>query len=242
MVCSMRKVTRYSGWIFSSATLFAVILSVTVGCSGGGGGGGGSSADGTLKRSTKTGLRILHGALDLPPVTVRIPEQLLFTAGYAEGNFYHSAPEGAVTINLDFQVPGGITTRAISPTLVKDTEYSVFVFGSYAANNLNTLLIEDAVLRPETGFARFRLFNAYQGGGALSATIGGVAIPATSYGSASGFIDLASGAQSLVVKDGSGRTVSSLALTLDDRGETTIMITGNKELGVVFAPEYKDLD
>ena len=113
-------------------TLVLIVTLGIIGCSGGGGGGGGS---GGLKRSTSTGVRIVHAALDASPQSMFIGDQLIQSAGYSELTNYVKVPEGDSTLTFVRANLPGDTTRLVAATFAKNTEYTAFIYGSLGDGN-----------------------------------------------------------------------------------------------------------
>lgn len=241
--------------MFSTAKKIPVLLFIcltAISCGGGGGGGGSSSgggdntAEGSLgsstERTTKTGVRIIHAAIDLPPVTLSVGGRALQTVRFAQVANFVRASEGAQTLIFTRANESTTTVTTVSQTLDPATEYSVLLYGTAGNNNLHTAVIADPVSRPEIGHSFFRFIHAYDGSGGLTVTIAGQTVGPISEGSATALIDIPSGEQTAVVKTTSGSQVASLTFTAADRGEGALVLAGSKSLAVRFKPLYQDLD
>lgn len=213
-------------------------------CGGGGGGGGGGTGE-TLRRSTATGVRIIHAGLDATPVSLVIgsgeERKVLQTARYAQTRYYQSLPSGPVELLLErANTPGSLVVRF--PTeLQPNTEYSILLFGEAEKAGLHTALVEDIAERPAAGRAFVSVFNAYISD-TVSVTVGDVSFDGVSFGTTGGFKETAAGPAEVRVTRSDGALLGVFTLELSDRGEATVAILGSRELGVRFFPIYPDLD
>lgn len=221
--------------IINHFALLTIAITLTS-CSGGGGGDGGG---GVVGRTTDTALRIIHGALDASPVTLKIGEETLQSARFAELKNYVRTSDGATAIVVERANDPGVTVSTFGVTLKDKTEYTVFLYGEVSRGSFATRLLEDIVSRPEAGLANFQVLNAFQDGGEIVVTIAGKPLDSVAFGGTSGFIEVPSGPQTVTVSGGASAT---LALDIPDRGEITLLVTGDRALGVLFTPVYTDLD
>ncbi len=228
-VAGVTKVTRLS------VLLGLSVLGATLGCSGGGDGGGEG-------RSTDTGVRVIHAALDVEPVDLRLTDVALQRARYADLTQYVPFEKGAQTLILDRANAFGTTVANVPATLEKKVEYTLFMHGRVSNGTFHVSLLADPVERPTAGRSRVQLLNALEGRGVLKASVGGAQLTPTAYSKASGFTDVASGPVNIVVTDERGRGVATVSAELPDRGELTVLIAGAADLGVSFVRLYSDLD
>ena len=217
---------------FSALTLCA--------CGGGGGGGGGTD-DGT-KRTTGTGIRIISGALDAPPVDLKIGEQYLNRGAFLLPNFYAAVDSGLQNVILERANSPGETIFSQALTLADKTEYSLLLSGREARGTFAATVLEEPVVRPEKGQARVQLVNLLEGSGSLIMSGGGVTQGPVPFGGASGYAVLASGPQTFVITNSRGGIVGTIPTTITDRGEVTIVTGGSTAEGVVLSKVYNDLD
>lgn len=223
---------------WASGCSWVVLLVFFSSCSGGGGGDGGGGG-----RTRDTAVRIVHGAIEAVPVSVLGGvDQLIQTARYAEATTYAPVNDGPITLSVERLNSPGVVLRNIQATLEKKTEYTLFVFGSAEGSNLNISLLTDNTERPEPGMAHLAVLNGYQGPGSIFAQSSDVVLGEVGFGSTSGFQLVASGPQTILVRDASGNALSSITTTIADRGELTLLVTGSSELGVLFTTLYNDLD
>lgn len=215
-----------------------VLLVFFISCSSGGGGDGGGEG-----RTRDTAVRVVHAALDTVPVSVLVGvDQFIQTARYAEATNYIPVDDGPIAFSVERLNSPGVVLKNIQATLEKKTEYTLFVFGNTLENTLNISLLTDTTERPELGTAYLAVINGYEGPGSISAQSSDVVLGTVKYGSTSGFQVVASGPQTIAVSDGSGNPLSSITTTIVDRGELTLLVTGSRDVGVVFTTLYNDLD
>lgn len=212
------------------------VIGAAVSCSGGGGDGGGEG------RTTDTGVRVIHAALDVEPVDLRLTDVSLQRAHYMDVTQYVPFEKGAQNLILDRANAFGTTVANVPATLEKKIEYTLFMFGRVSTGSFNVSLLSDPVERPKAGFARVQLLHGYEGRGVLKGTVSGAALTPTAFTRASGFVEVASGPANIVITDDNGRTVASLTTELADRGELTVLVAGATDLGVNFVRLYNDLD
>jgi len=223
--------------------LLFLIVGVT-GC--GGGGGDGETSNG---RTTSTALRIIHGSIDSSPVSLRQGTNVMQTARYAQAKDYVEVQDPNAPFVLETaNTPGDIIMQLPTP-LKQDTEYSIFVYGNVGDRSFSTILTEDVALRPDSGRALLQVRNAYHGSSVITATATGgenglmnTSLGEINFGHGGRFIDVASGLQTVVIRNKSGRQIASVAVNIPDQGEAVLLVTGSSELGVVFTPVYTDLD
>lgn len=213
-----------------------VILGAVGGCSGGGGDGGGEG------RTTDTGVRIVHAAIDVEPVDLRLTDVALQRAHYAGVTQYVPFDKGAQTLILDRANAFGTTVANVPANLEKKTEYTLFMYGRVANGSFNVALLSDPVERPKAGLARVQLLHGFEGRGVLKGSVAGAALTPTNYARASGFIEVPSGPATITITDDDGRNVASLNTELADRGELTVLVAGAADLGVSFVRLFNDLD
>jgi hypothetical protein len=217
------------------STLIACLACVLAGCGGGGGGGGGG-------RTTETAIRLIHGAIDGPPVEVLHGSVFIQSARFTDVTGFVPVDPGPNNISVQRANSPGVTQNSLSQTLAEDTEYTVLIFSDSDGGQPRASLFEEPVVRPAAGLSRVQLINALLGSSPLELVIGGAASARAGYGTTSGFIEVGSGAQLGSVRNAAGQEVASLSLTLVDRGELTIVLIGSVELGQAFVRLYEDLD
>lgn len=227
----------------SRKTLFFALFCALCSCGGGGGGSddSGSTGDGSsLSKGTDTALRVIHANIEASPVNLKVGESLLQRARFAEEKFYKQIGSGPVELRLE-QLNGN-TLTVIPTELAKKTEYTLLVARGSTSSSTSYKLLTDNVQRPPAGFHYVNVINALNNSGALSVTVGGVTFSSLNPRSASAFLLVPSGSAVFEARSEGGGIVSQKILTLEDQGETTIVISGDTEIGYVVLREYKDLD
>jgi hypothetical protein len=216
-----------------------VVAALTSGCSGGGGGGEGG---GSRERSTDTAVRIIHGAVDKPPVDLTVDGLFVESARFGEATDYVAVPEGAHSFSLAATNSPQTVLSTLPVTLNKDTEYSLLLYGKEENESYNAVIIPDQVVRPEKGFASVRVVHSVAAQSPLTVTANTTPLPQTAFGQASPFTTIPSGATQFVVRNRDGGTVATAATTIEDRAEVTVVVTGDQALGAYFVTLFNDLD
>lgn len=231
---------------FFSLLFSGIILSS---CGGGGGGGGGSSNSDTdnalsanLSRTTRTALRVVHGAIDTTPVVVSVGGKEIQSAKYGQSKLYQSVIAGDALLLVSRQNDPAHTFTQFAASFAKDTEYTVFVVSKPSGTGLDIKLITDIVSRPESGRGLLRIMNAYQESSSVQVSTTAASVPAVSFAGVSDFIDVASGPITVNFSSSSGGGIGGGVFEVPDRGELALLVTGSKKLGVGFVQQYRDLD
>lgn len=234
-VLQISRVSRYG----KISVLCSGLLFLGLGCGGGGGGGDGGNVGG-LKRSTDTGVRVIHGGVRQSPVVVK--GILLTTAdvSYTSEQFYTPASAGAQSLVIDRSTTGQ-TLASLSATLVEKQEYSVLIYDQ-SDNRLGARLFVDPVARPEKGFATLRLIHSFQGAGNLTLATLGAAPVSAKFTDSSELITVPIGVREITVRNASGTRLTSLTVDLPEQSEGTVVVSGSAALGFVQARVLLDLD
>jgi len=222
--------------------LFVTLVSLLCSCGGGGGGGGESAADGSsgsLKRGVSTAVRLIHADVESSPINLKT-SSIIQSAKFAQEVFYQQINSGPIVFSLE-QLNGN-TVTTIPADLQRDTEYTILISRNSSQGNPVYRLITDNMQRPGSGFHYVNVIHALNQTGNISVSVGAVNFESQSKNSVSSFLLVPSGSAELVVKNSSGGVMSQKTLTLEDQGETTIVISGDASLGFVTVREYKDLD
>jgi hypothetical protein len=134
-----------------SRIVFSTIVAVLASCGGGGGGGGGS------KGIPNTGVRILHGGIETPPIELYIDGEAssLASGSFGEEGFYGELKAGAhaavfaeknlpsaVVINHRFSVPNG---QKISFAILNDPTTGQDVLSQLVDDTSDVLENESAI-------------------------------------------------------------------------------------------------
>jgi len=215
-------------------------------CGGGGGsgeGGSGGGASGGIGRSTSTGIRVVHGAFDAPPVELRLGTEIVAAGRFAEATRYSTVKLlGPQNVAVELANTGQLLV-SLPSDLLQGFEYTLFVTGEARTERLNYVLLSDKIARPAAGSANVRVFHGYEGSSRIVATIGGTALEAVSIGEASELTMVTSGLQRVKISSArSGEVFYDADLTLPDRGEVGLLLTGSRERGMRFLTQFEDLD
>lgn len=198
-------------------SLFAVF-----GCGGGGGGsgsGGGSSA--------ATGVRVLHAAVDAPPLEVvsSTGGGVVSTARFGENTLYGGLGTGAQTLIVRPVLESGRTVGAFDVTVGKNERRSIVVYGT-EAGGLRSSVLDDAPGEIPAEKAVVRFVNGLAGASDIAVTVtGGEAGVDLAPGSASIHQPVAPGAQTITVRSPS-RTVFSGARVFEATKAYTVLVAG----------------
>ena len=217
--------------------ILIVCLVSTVSCAGGGGGDGGGGG-----RTKETALRLLHGSVIGVPVDVLIGGLLIQSARFGDVTSYVPVEKGQTVISVERANNPGTVEAALTNTFEKDTEYSLLLYATSSSGETRAVIFPEPIERPEKGFARVQVVNALEGSPSVALAVAGVSTVATPLATASGFVIVPAGLQQIVVRDANGNTLANQPITLVDRGESTILVTGSKSLGFVTTRQFDDLD
>lgn len=233
------KVSAAARW-FSEIVLAMVTSTLLAGCSGGGGGGGGGG--GPTKRPSAPAVRILHGALDIEPVRLNSPLQDFVTADFASDTAgYIRYPKGPQSFILERNNAPGLVVGSTTATVEDDTFYSLLLIGQANDENFRIVVLPEPAKRPEKSKAAVQLVHALIGAGGLVMNGAGTTAGPVSYGSSSGYVEVPAGPATISIATSTGKDVGTLTLNLAERGQVTILVTGNVKDGVIVKRIYDDL-
>jgi len=203
--------------------LVGLSLVALLGCSGGGGGGsdsgGGSSA--------ATGVRVLHAAIDAPPLEVvsSLSGGVVGTARFGESALYGELGAGAQTLLIRPVLESGRTVGAFAVTVANRERRSIVVYGT-EGSGLRSGVLDDAPGEIPADKAVVRVVNGLAGASDIAVTVtGGEAGVDLVPGSASIHQPVAPGAQTITVRTPS-RTVFSGARVFAVGKAYTILVAG----------------
>lgn len=220
---------------FSRFFIFVLSLSLCA-CGGGGGGGGGGS-------SARTGVRILHGAIDVTPLDLysTVVDGLVQTTKFASNNFYAGLPEGDQVLTATRALTPQAPAFSLPISVAKNQRQSLLVYGNTESLGVRQNILNDDPGEVPTGSAAVRVVHALNGAAAINATFAGQEITAsTPFGSASAYVYLPPGIANLsVTRDSDKAVVFSGPHTVEDRKAYTFLITGEVNY-LVVAPQYLD--
>ncbi len=208
--------------------VLGVLLSLMlIGCSGGGGGdgsGGGSTS------SAKTGVRILHAAIDHAPMEVYSSENLeaaVQKAGYSEQTFYSNLSASAQTLIVrPYLRPEQLFSFDLD--VQKNGHYSLLIYGGEAWNGgLQAKIISDQIPEGVSG-AAFKVVNAIHGAASASVSIDGQSVDAgVGFGSATDYLSLTAGVHTVSLsRVVDGHLMGSSVITLEEGVPYTLLMSG----------------
>ncbi|MBP9837223.1 MAG: DUF4397 domain-containing protein [Proteobacteria bacterium] len=232
-------------------TLFALLIVILtqISCGGGGGGGGdGETAAGTLntdpnKRTSGTGVRIIHASMDGEPVDLKIADQFYGNAYFMGETFYQTTPKGPLNLLLERANSPGVVLNTLISDLKDKTEYSVLLTGQNANQRYAATLLEEPVLKPAAGKAVIQFIHALEGSGELT-LVGSVTLGPVSFKASSGFLEIPvplSGTESFNINS-SSRTIATINVAVSDGSESTIVVGGSRNDGVIIPRVFRDRD
>ena len=203
-------------------------------CGGGGSGGGGGGS------SSQFGVRVLHGAIEAPPLEFLRPgSDELLRSRFLDEAFYSDAPAGPLLVSLFTANSGGSDLVVSAPVDVEEgSRNTVFVFGDQSTLGIRTNVLRDEFSDDSTSL---RVLNGVDSASSITVNISTVAGPQTvAFGSDTGYLNV--GAGDLVFS--AARTVDGLVVTsgtipIAEGNSYTLLISG--EAGV-FVSQMLYLD
>ncbi len=205
------------------------VLALTLTGCGGGGGGGGESAAG----NDSSGLRVLHGALDIPPLTINPGAGSTYNANFRGNSAYRSLPgESASVIVHRANIPSSVLFQL---PVVSDgqTKQTLLVYGQENDGSLSAKVHEDNFPELSSGMAAVRVVHALHRTGQIFATVGTDSTRLISHGALSSYITIPAGPQAYsVTESGDPGPFISESSDFEEKKYYTIFVTG--EEGVFF--------
>ncbi len=232
--------------VFRAVILLAVSVLFSA-CGGGGGGGGGegggsgSVEDGT-ERTSGTGVRIIHAALDIEPVDLKIGLDYAARAAFMDIDFMTDVKSGTTDVAVERANSPGVNYYFGPLTLAPKTEYTFLLSGESSHNNFNVTVLEEPVVRPDEGKARIQLINLLEGSSPLNMAGPSLAIGPVPFRLASGYADIGVGPQTFTVTNSRGGVISTFTTDVANQGELTIVVGGYAPQGVIVTRIVPDLD
>ncbi len=209
------------------------------GCSGGGGGGGSGGGGG---RTDETAVRIVHGAIDQPPVDLSVDSLFLGSSRFSDATDYMPIDDGGHSLALTATNSPTSVVATLTGTFEPDTEYSLVLFGKADNGTFKVSLLPDQIARPEEGFASVRVIHSVANQGPVTVTAGTAVLPETAFGNANGFTTIPAGTTTFTVRNQAGGTLGTATAAVENRGEVTVLVSGDQTLGAFFVTLLTDLD
>jgi hypothetical protein len=197
-------------------------------CGGGGGGEGSGPTPGT---SALTGVRLIHTAIDLPPVIVASSgkEGSSPPVRFNERALYSGLPIGEQNLTIRPLGGDGVESFTFPVSVSPRKRFSVLVFGTRETFGINAKLFEDTLPEIPDGSAAVRVVHGLSGASVLSGAVGGVAFEAP-FGDATEYLIVPAGEVAVSARRAAdGRVAVSGVRTVANRRAYTLVIAG--ELG-----------
>lgn len=205
-----------------------IVACFLAGCGGGGGGGGGSER-GRSGSSAPTGVRILHGVIDIAPIDIfssAEPEEVVQMARFAEPLTYARLNTGPQDLSLRLH-GSGFPLAAAPVTVEKNFHYSFLIFGNETGLGLRGALIADDPGEIPEGSAAVRVVHALVGAGGLTGMLANGLISEAFFGGAGPYVFVPAGIQSVsVTRTSDRRSVSNVIHDFSDGRAYTVFVSG----------------
>lgn len=223
-----------------SIFLVPFVLSICA-CSGG---GGGSESNDTSGRTTKTGLRIVHTAIDAVPIGAFQDGVYVLKSSYMDSVDYQPVAVLPSILRVTRGSRPNDVIRELSFIPAPDTEYTLLVLGQAQDNQIDLELVSEPIVRPLKGLGRVRFLNALVGANSATCNLSdGITNNSlkSSYGVISDPIEIPPGIKDIVAVPSTGAQRTQ-TLELIDRGEWLIVLAGKNELGFSILNVISDFD
>lgn len=213
--------------IFLALRCVLVVICTLAGCGGGGGGGSSSGGGGSDARS---GVRVLHAAIDGLPVDVlssAAAGPITSKVFFADTKGYRSLSSGAQSLSLVSSLNLNDVVASFDLTSSGDDAYSILLYGSLSGSGLGVKLIEDATPESFSG-ALVRFVHGVAGASTIVVTADGAEGPQqVSLGEVSDYMATAAGSVRMTaVRGADGQGLVSVTETLEEGRAYTILIAG----------------
>lgn len=203
---------------------------LVVGSLGGcGGGGGGSDGVGGGGGSAQTGVRVLHAAVDAPPVEIVVGGEaaVVQMSRFAEAVGYGGLSTGAQVVSLRRAGDVARTVGAFPVTVARSERRSVLLFGEEETGLQTALLIDEPGEIPADK-AVVRVVNGIASARAVAVTLGGAeAALDLDIGASSLYMPVSPGATTITVRD-SNRPIFAGARALEAGRAYTLLLAGER--------------
>ncbi|HMO17372.1 MAG TPA: hypothetical protein PKA63_04560 [Oligoflexia bacterium] len=219
--------------------IFSLIIFLAFSNSCGGGGGGG---DGGGRRSTQTALRVFHAGLDAVPVGVYIGNEFIGETRYLGKSLFKTLKPQDTVLKLTRSDRFNEPVAEFPVSLALNTEYSLFIYGEVKSGTFRVKLLEEPIIRPESGRARVQFLNALSDSGDVRFNLTNLDTVSVRFGTSSGFIDIPEGIYDLRAVSSNGQSIILNSITISDRGETSFLLGGKPEYDFISIKIYEDFD
>jgi hypothetical protein len=204
-----------------------VCLVLTAACGGGGGGGGGGG-----ESVSKTGVRVLHAAIDAAPVDVLVAgsaSPVARKAVFALDNGYHALPSGVLNLTVTRTANAGAVVGSFTATADSSSTFSILLYGDNTTFGLRTALFTDEAPSGSDG-AHLRVIDGVTGAARISVSVSsraGVEGLEADFGGAGGYVAVPAGPATIrATRAVDGRVISSGSIDLKAGKAYTYLVAG----------------
>lgn len=210
------------------ACIICVVL-LASGCGGGGSGGG----------STETGIRLLHAAIDAPPLELVLESEsptLLSTTRFLEPGVYAPVNKGPLLLRIRPVLRQTAAVPDLQFEIAASERRTVLIYGDTAALGLRTTLLTDRATEIPSGQAAVRLIDGVTVASALRLEIGSAPISVRApFGTASDYVMLPAGEVSFRIEREADRRLLGSGSFLASPGQSySIFAAGEMEYFTQF--------
>lgn len=208
----------------------------SAGCGGGGGSGGGSA---------RTGVRILHAALEVPPVDI-LPSgaqsAALQTARFAQATQYAPIGTGSQIISITTTQRSAEVLANLSFTVSKGERRSILIAGGVGTLGLKINALLDLPPTAGDGTTWLRIVHGAVGAAAIRSIVDGALFhPPVGFGDASPYQELASGVRNVEIQRvADGHSLGVVPVSLASKGVYTLLVAGQADYFITL-PLFSDL-
>ncbi len=212
--------------------IYLLITLLVLSACGGGGGGESTNSD----RGADSGVRILHGVLDLEPLSIKLADgKVLTEAEFAEVFRYFKLPEGNQTLQLFRRADALNAISEKTLNVNPNGKYSLLVFGNRSGLGTGTKILTDGFSGniPE-GKIAVRVIDATVGATTIDFSFNSANSGRVSFGSDSEYqiisLDPSSTLNFSATRSVDSRQVISQNLTLESGKSYSLFVAG--EIGL----------
>lgn len=207
-------------------TLCSLLILVLSGC---GGGGGGSDDGGS--RSASTGVRVLHGALDVGPADLMsslLQTKVSEATSFAEPALYKKLDTGSQNLTLTLHNSPGSVFGSLPLSIDNNEHYSFLFYGNEGNLGLAVNLLKDDAGEIPEGNAAVRIVHALIGAAAVRASYSsGAGSEPVSFGTGGAYDFLPAGSGGVVIRRQSdSRVLTSISGEFAAGKAYTVFVTG----------------
>jgi len=199
---------------------------VIASCGGGGGGGGGGES------ASRTGVRVLHAAIDAAPVDVLVTgntSPVASKAVFALDNSYHALPNGALNLTVTRTANSGAVVGSFTATADSSSKFSILLYGDNSTFGLRTALFADETPADSDG-AHLRVVDGVTGAARIALTLSSSAAVEglqAEFGEAGGYVAVPVGPATIrASRVVDGRVIVSTSATLQAGKAYTYLVAG----------------